>query len=264
MEKGVPIRSVSRSLKVLQVINRLGSMSMMDIARASRIPYPTACRIVQTLMHEGIMEREHSRKHYRLTSMVKTLANGFQDTDRLVEIARPHVQGFTRATYWPILVTTRVGSEMMVRDTTQAMTSLTFTTYPPGHTLPLLESASGRAYMAFAGRAEREVILEGLAESGQDYDPHSFALFRSGAMVEDIRKLGLASSSNNTFGSHPGKTSSLAVPLFREDAVCGTVTMIYFSNAMKPAVAVERFGAMLKDTADEIGRELLCPEPEYA
>lgn len=264
MEKGVPIRSVSRSLKVLQMINRMGSMSMMDIARESRISYATACRIVQTLMHEGMMEREHSRKHYRLTSMVRTLANGFRETDRLVEIARPHLQEFTRASYWPLLVTTRVGSDMIVRDTTQNMTSLTFTTYAPGHTLPLLESASGRAYLAFAGRSERDVILEGLPQAGRDFDSHSYALFKSGELVDDIRLLGMATSSNNRFGSHPGKTSSIAVPLFRADNVCGTLTMVYFSNAMKPAAAIERFGTMLKDTANDIGAELVCDVPSHA
>jgi len=40
MEKGVPIRSVSRSLAVLRAINRQGSMSMAEIARIAAVPYP--------------------------------------------------------------------------------------------------------------------------------------------------------------------------------------------------------------------------------
>ena len=82
MEKGVPIRSLSRGIAVLQAVNRGGTISMMEIARTSNVPYPTACRIVQTLMHEGLIEREPSRKHYRPTALVQTLAHGFQGHGR--------------------------------------------------------------------------------------------------------------------------------------------------------------------------------------
>ncbi|MFD2137741.1 helix-turn-helix domain-containing protein [Novosphingobium resinovorum] len=58
MERGVPIRAVCRAISILQEINQMGSLSMMQISKRGRIPYPTACRIVQTLMHEGLIEQE--------------------------------------------------------------------------------------------------------------------------------------------------------------------------------------------------------------
>lgn len=58
MEKSVPIRAISRGIVVLQLINRQGSATLMEIARGARLPYPTACRIVQTLVHEGLIECE--------------------------------------------------------------------------------------------------------------------------------------------------------------------------------------------------------------
>ena len=54
MEKGVPIRSLSRGIAVLQAINRGGTISMMEIARTSNVPYPTACRLVQTLVQNRL------------------------------------------------------------------------------------------------------------------------------------------------------------------------------------------------------------------
>jgi IclR family transcriptional regulator, mhp operon transcriptional activator len=77
MEKGVPIRAITRGIAVLQAVNQHGSLTMMEIAQTSRVPYPTACRIVQTLLHEGILEREPGRKTYRATSLVLTLASGY-------------------------------------------------------------------------------------------------------------------------------------------------------------------------------------------
>jgi IclR family mhp operon transcriptional activator len=75
MEKGVPIRSISRCISVLQAINRAGDLSLMEIAKRAKVPYPTACRIVQTLLHEKLIEREPTRKHYRPTALIRSEAN---------------------------------------------------------------------------------------------------------------------------------------------------------------------------------------------
>jgi IclR family mhp operon transcriptional activator len=73
MEKGVPIRAISRGLSVLRAVNVHGALTMMEISQASEVPYPTACRIVQTLLHEGYLERERGRKTYRTTALVREL-----------------------------------------------------------------------------------------------------------------------------------------------------------------------------------------------
>jgi IclR family transcriptional regulator, mhp operon transcriptional activator len=73
MEKGVPIRAISRGLSVLRAVNANGALTMMEISQASEVPYPTACRIVQTLLHEGYLERDRGRKTYRTTALVREL-----------------------------------------------------------------------------------------------------------------------------------------------------------------------------------------------
>lgn len=90
MEKGVPIRAITRGLAVLQAVNQHGSLTMMEIAQSSRVPYPTACRIVQTLVHEGMLEREPGRKTYRATSSVLTLASGFMGGSSEADTIRMH------------------------------------------------------------------------------------------------------------------------------------------------------------------------------
>lgn len=259
MEKGVPIRSISRSLFVLRTVNRLGSLSMMDIAQASSIPYPTACRIVQTLMCEGMLEREPDRKRYRPTALVQTLANGFQDHSQLVSVARPHIEAFTREALWPVLVTSRVGNAMMVRDSTQGMTSLSFDHHPPGHTFPLLECASGRAVVAFTSPDERATILESLREVDHGVDPHTFSLFETGYMVDEIQRAGYVARGNNRFTGNMGKTSSIGVPIFQDGKVCGALTMVFFTAAMKLHVATEKFAQHLMRTAHEISKDMSEP-----
>jgi DNA-binding IclR family transcriptional regulator len=143
------IRAIGRGLRVLQAINRGGSITMMQICRQAEIPYPTACRIIETLIKEGMVEREPARKRYRATALVRTLSLGFQDEDALVAVARPHIVALCARHGWPVTLATRVGHSMMVRDSTHKLTSLTLANYSPGYTLPIVECSTGKAYLAF-------------------------------------------------------------------------------------------------------------------
>ena len=261
MEKGVPIRSISRSIAVLQAVNRHHSLTLMEIAHEAEVPYPTACRIVQTLLFEGMIEREPARKRYRPTALVHTLSHGFQSDDRLVVTSRPYIIELTKKIGWPISITTRVGQTMMVRDSTHALTSLTFNNYYPGYTLPLLESAAGRAYLAFMPDDERQTVLDGLR--AMDRAPSDgldvLALFESGFLVNDIRSQGYATKGRNRFNENPGKTSSIAVPLFDEDRLVGALTLIFFASTKRMDDAVKLFLPDLRATAAAIERALSGP-----
>jgi IclR family transcriptional regulator, mhp operon transcriptional activator len=261
MEKGVPIRAITRGLSVLQAINRGGSITMMEIARTSRVPYPTACRIVQTLLHEGMIEREPARKRYRATALVQSLASGFHDDSRLVAIARPHIDALCSRLLWPISVTSRVGAHMMVRDSTHTKTSLTLNNYYPGFTLPIMECSSGKAYMAFCSDAERGHLIEGLRTIEGAAERMATLLLSNDSLLKEIRRNGYATQSRNAYTANPGKTSSIAVPLFRGEEVVGSIVLIFFSVAMSMDEAIRQFLAPLSATAQAISGELRAAAP---
>jgi IclR family mhp operon transcriptional activator len=260
MEKGVPIRSISRSISVLQSVNRRGSLSMMEIAKTSGVPYPTACRIVQTLVFEGLLEKEPARKRYRPTALVQSLSHGFQEHDRLVTTARSHIVQLTAKFNWPVSIATRVGSVMMIRDSTHTLTSLTFNNYFPGFTLPILECASGRVYLAYANDATRENILDALAPPQDAAAAMRFKLARTGALFDDIRANGYASTGRNKFTATPGKTSSIAAPIFDGQGIAGALVLIFFSSAIKMADAIKLYVPDLRATAKTISDGLLTDQ----
>jgi IclR family mhp operon transcriptional activator len=257
LERGVPIRAISRGIAVLSAVNRDGPISMMRISKSAEIPYPTACRIVQTLLHEGFIEREPSRKRYRVTSLVQTLSTGFQAEDHLVAIARPHIEELCRKLSWPISLATRVGTRMMVRDSTHGMTSLTFSNYYPGFTLPIADCATGKAYLAFCSDTEREAVIEGWNATDNETSRAGLLMLREEDVLDDIRAKGYALQSRNFHTSDPGKTSSIAVPLRAGDGhVVGALALIYFFSAMKSKEAVDRFLPGLMEAADAIHTDL--------
>jgi IclR family mhp operon transcriptional activator len=255
MEKGVPIRSIGRSIAALQAINRHGSLSMMEISKASEVPYPTACRIVQTLLYEGLIEQEPARKRYRPTAMVQTLSHGYQQDNRLVRAARTHIVDLTKRIGWPVSIATRVGRNMMLRDSTHANSSLTFEQYYPGFTLPILDSASGKLSMAYAPDEERQMILQWMRVS-QDIDLQYLAAAEASLDVERIRERGYAVQGRNYFNRTPGKTTSIAVPIFHNGKFEAAMTMVFFVTAMKLDAALDKYLDDLTSTAAAISHGL--------
>ena len=129
-------RSVSRALKILQAINRHGSLSMMQIAKMVELPYPTTCRLVNTLVSEGVIERETLRKYYRPTALSQSLSCGYHTHSRMTTIARQHIQELTCKTGWPVAISSRVGAYMVIQESTHALTTQTFSEYTPGYSEP--------------------------------------------------------------------------------------------------------------------------------
>jgi IclR family mhp operon transcriptional activator len=223
------------------------------------VPYPTAHRIVQTLMHEGLIESEPARKRYRVTSLVQTLSMGFQQEDQLVGAARAHIEDLCHRIGWPLSLATRVGTRMIVRDTTHKLTSLTFSNYFPGFTLPIAECATGKAYLAFCDDDEREAIIDGWRAIDNETAQCGLLLVGDNAVLDRIRHDGYAHQLRNVYNAEPGITSSLAVSVFGKDnALVGSVAVIYFAAALKADEAVREFADPLRETAKRIQEGLLA------
>jgi len=249
MDNGLPIRSVIRSIAVLKAINRHGSLCMASIARESGLSYPTTCRVVRTLIHEGLIEQEPSRKHYRPTALVQELSVGYRPHNGLVNAARPHLVELTKAVGWPVSITGRVGMSMVLRDSTHAQTTLTFEHYPPGFTFPLLESASGSVALAFASDEEIAEIRRWVRHDDMMRCPDAESLAR-------VREQGYAAKAWSRHNLNPGRTSAISVPIVREGAFEAALTLIYFVASMTQSEAIERYLPTLRRVAGTIGDAL--------
>ncbi|PEQ11354.1 IclR family transcriptional regulator [Novosphingobium sp. PC22D] len=257
MDDKIPIRTVTRAVTVLRAINRHGSMNMMSIARASGLSYPTAYRLVQTLIYEGLIEREPSRKYYRPTALVQELSVGYRPHNQLVAIARPYLEKMTQSMGWPVSIASPVGMNMVLRDSTHAQTTLTFEHYPPGFTFPLVESASGHLCLALSSDEVFEEIVHWLQENEGSED--ALAHLPSDAALARIRERGYAVKAWGRYNLTPGRTSAISVPIFRRGTFEAALTLIFFASAMSQDVAIERYLQELQDNATAISDAVSWP-----
>jgi IclR family mhp operon transcriptional activator len=246
------IRAVERGLFVLQAINRGGSVSMAQIARSTAMAYPTACRMVQTMIDCGMVEREPGGKKYRVTPLVETLSHGFRKEDKLAKVARPHMEKLTQEIVWPLYLSCRIGDTMMVRESTDSMTTLTFDHYNPGFRMPLLDSSSGKVQLAFSERDETELALKGVQlghGSGENY------VRGLKEALGKTRKDGFATVAHHWYMEPKGKTSALSVPVMQDGRAVGALSVLFFSSAMSIDEAIAKYFVKLNETAQNISRD---------
>jgi IclR family mhp operon transcriptional activator len=247
------IRSIGRGLAVLQVINRHRLVSLVDIAAESRVPYPTACRIVQTLVKEGMVERQGPRR-YRPTALVQSLSQGYEPEDRWSELAKPHLEALTARALWPVYMSCRVGMNMVVKASTDSLTSLTISRCNPGYNMPLLESSSGRAYLAFTPTRERDVIIDSaLSQEEVSKDITRESLLEC---LERVRQRGYASVARHTYTENPGKTSAISVPILCGGRAQAALSLLFFASAFDVAAAAKTFLTTLQQIARDIANEM--------
>jgi len=253
MEKGVPIRVISRTLEVLKSLNRGKSLTLTEISKVCDLPYPTVIRIVQSLVYEGVVEMEPQRKAYRPTALAQSLSYGYQRENEFAARARLPIVNLTNMIGWPVAISSRVGESMVIRDSTHSLTTLTFSNYFPGFAMPIWATASGKVHLAFCEEEERELILNSMhIKRETEIDAALLDEKALSEMIAQIRAVGYAALSRNQHTVDPGKTSSISVPLYREGEYCAAMTVSFFSSAMRPDEAVDKYLEHMIATQKEI------------
>jgi len=236
-ERSGGVRSLERGLALLVAMNRRKLASVMELARDTRLPRPTVYRLLETLRQAGFVAHGCSTDRYQLARQVRTLSDGFADDAWITEIASPLMAEFTRELVWPVALMTFDEGEMLVRETTHQASSLSIDYGMVGRRLPMLRTAAGRAYLAFAPDNERSAILDLLAQSHQADDRHAQDARRLNILIKAIRAKGYATQDREI---NP-RTTGIAVPIRVDDRVLGSISFIWIASALTMEEAVQRF-----------------------
>ena len=249
MESTRPIRALIRGLEALAVLNRRDGATVAEVTSQIRLPRTTTYRILETLTKAGYIYRDERDDRYRLTPMVRSLADGFADEAWIIEIARPHINELCRDIVWPVALVAPAGTSMLVRESTDHSSPLALERVTAGFRLPLLTTSAGRAYLAFCPSGERDSLLDILSRSPHEED----RLARSRAEVEQIlaqiRDQGYATAVRHRRVS---EEVALSVPIMVEGRVLATVGVRFAANAVPLTAGVERFVPKLHATVEKI------------
>jgi IclR family transcriptional regulator, mhp operon transcriptional activator len=248
------VEAASRTLLLLEELNRHRVTSIDRLHKATGLPKSTVVRLMKSLCAMGYAANDRRQGGYAVASRVKSLSNGFHGDPLVVEAARPWALAFTRQYHWPVAIAVLDRSSVVVR----------FSTIPdspvsPFHgtlnmQLSLLGRALGRAYLAFCPMSERSMLLGMLARSQESEDKLATDRKRALTLLATIRKQGFAERDPMV---EPRSSGTIALPIIVNQRVLATVGMTYFTSALDRADVVQRYVPLVKALADNIAASVL-------
>jgi IclR family mhp operon transcriptional activator len=246
------LRGAIRTLEVLRALNDHSGAGVSDLAQRTRIPRPSLYRILETLCALGYVRRRTDGEGYELTILVRSLSDGFNDETWVRAIALPVMEVLQKEIVWPTDIATFLDDAMYLRETTRRHSPLTIDSARVGLRLPMLQSATGRAYLAFCSDADRGAIVERLMRSKVREDARA----RDSRFVSNL----LAVTRRNGYGERHGeifpKTGAIAVPVMRGDHVVCCLNISFIASALSPQEAAARYLKPLVAAAREIEKQL--------
>jgi len=256
-----PIRALMRGLDALAVLNHHDGATVSEVASAIRLPRTTTYRILETLCEAGYVFRDPADDRYRLTILVRSLSDGFDDEAWVSQIARPVLHELGRDVVWPVSIATLSGTSMMVRETTDHRSPLAVERYAAGFRVPLLTSAAGRAHLAWCPEQERETLVDILSRSARDEDKLARNPSELGRILAEVRTQGYAAAIR---ARRVSDEVSLAVPVRTGDRVLACLSVRFSASAVPMKAAQERLLPRLSAAAarirDEFARQHAGPD----
>jgi IclR family transcriptional regulator, mhp operon transcriptional activator len=248
-----PIRSFARGLAVLSALNRHGRATAVTLARETGVPRATVYRLLQTLLDDGYVGRGTADERFQLQLKVRSLSEGFEDEQWISGIAGPLLEELTRRISWPCDVTTLEGLKMVVHDTTHRIAPLSIDRNMVGQKLPILGSASGLAYIAFAPKEEHGALLALLAQSNDPRDRLARDADQVSHLIATTRRRGYGLRQGGQIWPHTG---SLALPIRVGRRLLGCINMIWMARVLTAKEGVSRCLEPLRETKEIIEQRL--------
>ncbi|HSW25869.1 MAG TPA: IclR family transcriptional regulator C-terminal domain-containing protein [Burkholderiaceae bacterium] len=120
-----------------------------------------------------------------------------------------------------------------------------------GASLPLVRTAAGRAYLAFCGDDERELLLQMLREREDDEGAFARDQRTVRKHLDAIRERGFAVNEGNDWIGR-GRYGAVAVPIRSADGVAACLDMVFSKRAIKVEEAAKKYAPELLAAAATI------------
>lgn len=222
-----PMKSVLRTMAVLEELNRRPLSRVQDLELSTGLPGPTIIRILETLGELGYVRKEGRRIGYRLTAQIRQLSSGFTGLPVFIDSARAVLSAITRDLGWPTALATLDDTAMVVRLSTIPESPMSHTGSTLNKRLDLLTRAHGRAYLAFCSDEERDRLFRRLCEIETSRLSPAELADRMEPTLAQTRHLGFAERAHEI----DPQTSTLAVPVTRQGVIEATIGVTFFAGS---------------------------------
>ncbi|WP_370319027.1 DNA-binding transcriptional regulator [Oricola sp.] len=244
-----PIKSVEKTLLVLEELNRYPVRRVSDIHEATGIPMPTLVRILETLCGAGYVQKISRWAGYCLTHKVLSLSSGFHGLPEIFRPAREAADELTRKLKWPSAICSFDVDAMVVRYSTIPASPLSHKHSTINRRLDLLTRAHGRAWLAFCEEAELMRVWDMLDRSGRYAGTADEIQNEMEPVLDEVRRRGYAVRDRQT----EPETQSIAAPIILGGVLMGTLGMTFFPRAVR---SLGEIGEQLQSASERLSMSI--------
>jgi IclR family mhp operon transcriptional activator len=252
------IKSLERGLLVLQALQMQPDSSLQELYVFTGISKPSLLRILHTLARSGLVTRRLADGRYRIGATLSHAPSRREHRDRIAEAAAPVLERLCQRVSWPSDLMVPAGDHMEIRETTRARSPILLQQERIGLPVNWLQSAVGRAYLAYCPAKERQRVVDLLRSSTRPEDRLARDPARLNTVLAAVRARGYgtrdATHTGGYYGGPPHADGlfSIAVPLRDGPRILGAINMLW----LKTAFSIEAFASGhlgdLQDAAAEI------------
>lgn len=221
------VRSVERTLQILELMNRAPVVRVQCLVAETGLPAPTVVRLLETLVGAGYVRKIGRQAGYCVTGKVAALGAGYHGLPQVFGAAREAAEDLTRRTLWPTALATLDVDALVIRFSTIPMSPLSHYQSTINRRMTLLDYAHGRAYLGFCPREERKHLVALLQQSAESHEEAEAIAQRADSVVALTRASGFGERTGNI----QPETHSIAVPLRMGAKLVGTMGITYFAKA---------------------------------
>lgn len=216
-KKYYEIGSITKVCTLIEMLSTRKSWELSELSRAIKMPKTTTHRMLLTLVDNGYVVQEKQRGEYSLSFKLFSISSRVINHSQIIDIARPFCKVLLETIDETVNLCVVSGTEMLVIDKQVTSKSLRQDSLI-GSAFSLIDSASGRAFLAFS---DEDVICKTLSliEEKKLPAPDLILLDKE---IAKIKKNGVAHDYGEVFEG----VRCIAAPIFgHEDTVVATLSV---------------------------------------
>lgn len=207
-KKYYEISSLSKACLLIETLSTRKSWELSDLCKVLGMPKTTVHRMLLTLEDNGYVIQEKQRGEYRLSFKLFSISSRILKHSSFVDLARPYCIKLLEIVDETVNLCVVSGTEMLVVDK-QVTSQMLRQDSIIGSSFPLLQSASGKIFLAFAEEAEAGKVLKLITkQSSTLHIEQTMEALR--AELEKVTKTGLAYDYEEVFKG----VRCIAAPIF--------------------------------------------------
>jgi IclR family mhp operon transcriptional activator len=252
------VSALQRGLSVLSAVSKLGHGGVAEVRELTGLDKATIIRMLETLTHEGYIERHPPDLTYSLTGRIADLGRGFEPHALLSQLTGPLLLEFRTEVGWPTDFAVPGGDAMFIIDPSGGEPVPLLAGRPPNYRPDLLLAPLGLAYSAFCTDEEQRRILDRVSRTGP---PEARKLLRDKErmrhLFEQVREAGYATA-DPEYAKRMGAENLLCigVPVTDLQRVYGAVCLFLVRSSVSEKAAQRIYVPRLKELANRLMQEL--------